>query len=302
MKEYEVRTTPNGELRFLVEGDKPRIDAKAIMFNSWSCDLGGFRERMLPGSVELEDDLLALFDHDTSMVIGRTSAGTMTTTQDGSGVAFTAFPPDTTWARDMRVSMERGDIKGCSYRMLPIEDKWYVENGQVCRDIIKAQVSELTITSMPAYPATTAEARDRAAAVRASVFADTLAESDADHMASWGRFYALEYALDSTIYDALADGDRAKADTAFSDFAAAGSAWLAEHIARFGTRYPMADMVEELYSLRERIGHARASEDTDTADSEGASRSASDNEDGASSAHSVPEKYIPGIGFKKTKE
>lgn len=159
---YETRALSSGSLSFTNEGGKPRIDGRAILFDSWSADLGGFRERMLPNSVELESDLVALFDHATDKVLGRTSAGTMEVRSDSKGVAFTAYPPATTWAADLRVSMERGDIKGCSYRMYVDEDRWYVQDGMVCRDVVRARVSELTVTSMPAYPETTAEARDRA--------------------------------------------------------------------------------------------------------------------------------------------
>lgn len=164
---FEVRTAPNGELRFVGEGEKPRIDARAIVFNSWSVDLGGFRERLLPGSVNPEADMLALFDHNTSMVLGRTSAGTMEVRSDDQGFSFTAYPPNTTWANDLRESMARGDIKGCSFRMMVEEDFWYVQDGVVCRDIIACTVSEFTVTSMPAYPVTTAEARSQAEAVAA---------------------------------------------------------------------------------------------------------------------------------------
>ena len=79
----EIRATSGDELRFIVDGGKPRIDARAILFNSWSVDLGNFRERMLPGSVQLEDDLIALFDHATDKVLGRTTAGTHPAPQSG---------------------------------------------------------------------------------------------------------------------------------------------------------------------------------------------------------------------------
>lgn len=169
----EIRALPGGEIRFTVDANgKPRIDARAILFDSWSVDLGGFRERMMPGSVTLDPDLVALFDHDTSMVLGRLSAGTMEARQDELGVAFTAFPPETTWAADLRVSMSRGDIGGCSFRMMVEDDEWYVRDGVVCRDVKKASVSELTVTSMPAYPQTTAEARSHAATLDARIPAE----------------------------------------------------------------------------------------------------------------------------------
>lgn len=160
MSNVEIRAV--GNVSVSMDGGRPRIDARAIVFDSWSEDLGGFRERMTPGSVQLSNDMVGLFDHDTSMVVGRVSAGTMEVRSDKNGVAFTAYPPDTTWAKDLLVSMKRGDIKGCSFRMMVNEDAWYVDNGQVCRDILSAEISELTITSMPAYPATTAEARSHA--------------------------------------------------------------------------------------------------------------------------------------------
>lgn len=143
----------------------PQVRASAIVFDRWSQDLGGFVERMMPGSVTLEADMLALFDHQTQYVIGRQSAGTMSVLRHAAGVDFTAVPPDTQWARDMLVSLKRGDIKGCSYRMQVSDDRWYVrDDGVVARDVLAASVCELTITSMPAYPQTTAAVRSRAAA------------------------------------------------------------------------------------------------------------------------------------------
>lgn len=196
----EIRATTGGELRFIMEGGKPRVDGRAILFNSWSVDLGGFRERMAPGSVELDPDLVALFDHNSAMVLGRTSAGTMEARQDTAGVAFTAYPPQTTWANDLRVSMERGDIRGCSYRMYVEEDRWFVEDGQVCREVLKARVTELTVTSMPAYPETTAEARSHAAALSKHAKTEDRAGrviSDATATILKGVFQNIELASDT---------------------------------------------------------------------------------------------------------
>lgn len=166
---FEVRAAGEGSITFTEIDGKPTIDARAIKYDSWSVDLGGFRERMMPGSVTLDADMVALFDHDTSKVLGRTSAGTMEVRSDSQGVGFTAYPPDTSWANDLRVSMTRGDIKGCSFRMMVDKDAWYVQDGEVRRDVISARVSELTITSMPAYPETSAEARDHAATLASEV-------------------------------------------------------------------------------------------------------------------------------------
>lgn len=168
MLESEVRTIHADELRFIVEDDRPRIDGRAIVFNSLSEDLGGWREIIEPGAIELEDDLRALFDHDTSMVLGRTKSGTLQARDDGAGVSMMAYPPDTQWARDLRVSMDRGDIDQMSFRMLVLEDDWRydADHETVLRTVKRASVSELSVVSMPAYTATSAEARSKADAVR----------------------------------------------------------------------------------------------------------------------------------------
>lgn len=166
MNESEVRTFPLAELRYLGEDDRPAIVGKSIVYDALSEDLGGFRERFAPGSVQLDDDLLALFDHDTSMVLGRTSAGTLEATNGPEGVEMRAYPPDTTWARDMRVSMDRGDIRHMSFRFLALDDEMSLVDGQVVRTVKAAQVSELSVVAMPAYTQTSAEARSRADALR----------------------------------------------------------------------------------------------------------------------------------------
>ena len=165
--ELRMRVVP--DLRFLAAGDgvADRIQARAIVYGAVSEDLGGWREVFAPGSVTLEPDLRMLFDHQTSMVIGRSSAGTLDAMDDGSGITATGYPPDTQWARDLRVSMERGDINQMSFRFVALEDDitWVpseteaADGGYVLRTVSRAKVSELSVVAMPAYPQTIALAR-----------------------------------------------------------------------------------------------------------------------------------------------
>lgn len=169
MSESEIRTIPV-EVRAITGDDGRRvIEGRAIVYDAWSEDLGGFREMLVPGSANLTSDLLALFDHDTSMVLGRTSSGTLEAHDDGSGVVMRAFPPDTSWARDLLVSMDRGDIRQMSFRLRVNEDEWNVVDGEVQRVIRDMDVDELSVVSMPAYPQTSANARSKAAELRARV-------------------------------------------------------------------------------------------------------------------------------------
>jgi len=167
--EYETRTVPV-TLRAVSDDERGRsIEGQAIVYDVWSDDLGGFRERLAVGSAQLDADLLALWDHQTSMVLGRTTAGTLRAHDDGSGVSMRAYPPDTTWARDLLVSMDRGDVRHMSFRFRTIDDTWAIgADGVPERTVLKMSVPEISVVSMPAYPQTSSYARSKAEEVRSS--------------------------------------------------------------------------------------------------------------------------------------
>jgi HK97 family phage prohead protease len=102
-------------------GDKksPRLVGHAAIFNSPSQDLGGFTEIVKPGAftrtLKTDRDPLALVQHMPQLVLGRRSAGTLKLTEDARGLAFEIDVPDTTTARDLLVSVERGDVRGASF-------------------------------------------------------------------------------------------------------------------------------------------------------------------------------------------
>jgi hypothetical protein len=164
--ELRMRVVP--DLRFLTGGDgaPDRIQGKAIVYGAVSEDMGGWREVFAPGSVELDPDLRMLNDHQTSMVIGRQSASTLDAMDDGSGIVVTGYPPDTSWARDLLVSMGRGDVNQMSFRFMALEDDiaWVPseaapDGGYVLRTVTRALVSEVSVVAIPAYPQTIALAR-----------------------------------------------------------------------------------------------------------------------------------------------
>src|SRR5947208_1877995 len=73
----ERRTLPAAEVRVGGTAKAPTIQGYAIRYNELSEPLNGFREKIAPGAVKLSDDVLALRDHDTKRLLGRTSAGTL---------------------------------------------------------------------------------------------------------------------------------------------------------------------------------------------------------------------------------
>ncbi len=141
------------------------IKGYPIVFNRLSEDLGGFRERILPNAVTLDDDVRADFNHSADYIIGRVKAGTLKVSIDSKGVYMDAIPPATSWARDLQASIKRGDIDqgSFSFRVLPGGQQITEENGQQVRTLSKILVRRLSVVSDPAYTATAIEARNRSA-------------------------------------------------------------------------------------------------------------------------------------------
>ena len=130
----ETRVFSSAELR-MTKGDDgvPRFEGYAARFNKWSEDLGGFREKIAPKAFRKAiktSDTRALFNHDSNFVLGRSSAKTLDLREDDKGLKFSVIPPDTQWARDLGVSMERGDVNQCSFGFTLGVDEWKEGKGK----------------------------------------------------------------------------------------------------------------------------------------------------------------------------
>ena len=149
----------------IADGEAHKIVGYAAVWDSPSENLGGFVERVKRGAFSEtlkanRSDPLALFNHDTAYVLGRRSAGTLAIEEDDKGLRFEITPPDTQWARDLQVSMERGDIKQMSFGFNTIRDVWTdIDKAVAKRDLLEVKLNEISIVAAPAYKATTAKLR-----------------------------------------------------------------------------------------------------------------------------------------------
>jgi HK97 family phage prohead protease len=143
-----------------------RLVGYGAVFDRPSRDLGGFTEIVRPGAFKrtLESnalDPLALVQHLPHIVLGRRSAGTLRLHEDGKGLAFEIDVPDTTAARDLLVSVERGDVSGASFAfVVPAGgDHWDVRGDTMIRELRDVSLHEITITASPAYADTSVALR-----------------------------------------------------------------------------------------------------------------------------------------------
>ncbi len=157
----EIRTLPMQEIRVQRAADKPMvIEGHAAVFDSWSETLGGlfpFKEKVKRGAfVEslANDDIRALFNHDPNYVLGRNRANTLELYEDDKGLFVRIILPDTQWARDLAVSIERGDITQMSFGFVVEDDEWQSDAMGDLREIRKVKLFDVSAVTYPAYTAT----------------------------------------------------------------------------------------------------------------------------------------------------
>jgi len=133
------------------------MEGYAANFNQLSQDLGGFREVLMPGcfaNALAASDVRALFNHDPNLILGRNISGTLRVSEDEKGLRFEVDPPETSYAKDLQISMQRGDINQCSFGFSVGEggDSWAKDtDGVWIRSI--TNVSKLFDVSPVTYPA-----------------------------------------------------------------------------------------------------------------------------------------------------
>jgi HK97 family phage prohead protease len=141
------------EFRIESRGKTKVIAGYAAMFNKMSEDLGGFKENIEPGAFKkalLRSDARALFNHDPNLILGRQSAGTLKLEEDKKGLYMEILPPDTGFARDLMVSIERGDIKEQSFGFTVRSDKWdFKASIRTLTEI--EQLFDVSPVTFPAY-------------------------------------------------------------------------------------------------------------------------------------------------------
>lgn len=138
--------------------DKRVVRGHGAVFNSRSQDLGGFVEEIAEGAFDnaLKDgvsDIRALIDHNPSLILARTSSGTLKVYPDEKGLAYEFELPDTSYARDLAVNLDNGNITQSSFAMTVARDRWEeLEDGTILRTILEVeQLFDVSPVTYPAY-------------------------------------------------------------------------------------------------------------------------------------------------------
>lgn len=162
--DLERRYFPKGEVRVnRWASSDPKITGYAALFNVWT-DIGGlFKESIKPGAFAKtikENDIRALKNHDEDLILGRNKAKpvpTLTLREDDTGLAVEIIPPETSYAKDLLVSMRRGDLNQMSFGFRVNKQEADYENNT--RELVDVTLFDVSVVTFAAYPTTSAQVR-----------------------------------------------------------------------------------------------------------------------------------------------
>lgn len=130
-------------------------------FEPWD----GFVERIMvgafDGALSRGDDVAGLFNHDSNLVLGRASSGTLRLSVDQRGLRYEMDLPDTQAGRDVQTLIKRGDVKGSSFAFTVTDESMVKENGKRVRQIRGVKLYDVGPVVFPAYAGTSTQLRDR---------------------------------------------------------------------------------------------------------------------------------------------
>ena len=162
----EHRYIPLDKMETREDGEDLYIEGYFSVFNSTYELWPGATESIAPGAFDdsVSDDVRALYNHNTDLVLGRTSAGTMEIKQDSRGLwGRIHINHEDSDAMNAYSRIKRGDITGCSFGFdIAAQETDYRDDGSVHWTITKiSPLYEISPCTFPAYQDTTVSARKK---------------------------------------------------------------------------------------------------------------------------------------------
>ncbi len=165
MTNRQTKRTWTSDARFETRQDEQdrRIEGYFSVFGPEYELWPGATESVDPHAFDsaLGDDVRALIDHDTRLVLGRTSAGTLSLRTDERGLfGSILINPDDQDAMNLYARVQRGDVSQCSFGFDILDEEYsHREDGSDHWTIKSVKLYEVSVCTFPAYRETEVEAR-----------------------------------------------------------------------------------------------------------------------------------------------
>jgi uncharacterized protein len=155
----QVETKDSGQ-----EAGAYTIKGHASVFNQ-PCDFGCFKEYVAPGAfipalAVKPLEVVSNWQHDDRWILGHTLNKTLDLWEDTQGLMQWTRVAPTSWAADLRILLDRGDIQQASFCFVIEDETWdYVNEGEPNEEI-KVTINkvrtlyDVTVCALGAYPQT----------------------------------------------------------------------------------------------------------------------------------------------------
>lgn len=162
METRQLRNVPT-EFQTRDDGENLSIEGYFAVFNSNYEIAPGMSESIAPGafSTTIAGDIRALINHDTTLVLGRTKANTLSLREDSRGLwGHVDINPKDIDAMNLYERVKRGDVDQCSIGFnIRSQDTDIREDGSVHWTIKDVELFEVSCCTFPAYEETNIAAR-----------------------------------------------------------------------------------------------------------------------------------------------
>ncbi|GEP66500.1 hypothetical protein CBE01nite_42680 [Clostridium beijerinckii] len=153
------------ETRDNADSNEMYIEGYFIVFNQPTELWLGAYEEIAPTALNntLSNDIRALINHDTRLVLGRNKSGTLELKVDSRGLwGRIRINPNDSEAVNVYERVKRGDVSQCSFgfNIISEETEWR-DDGSVKWTITEVDLHEVSVVTFPAYEETGVQARHK---------------------------------------------------------------------------------------------------------------------------------------------
>lgn len=168
MKNNEVIIRSLGTLKRDIEEGSRRIEGQAVVFESWSRNLGGFVEKINRDAINeeliLNSDVICNVNHDNDQMLARyvNGEGTLSLELREDGLWFSFDAPETERGNEILWNVRNGNYFECSFActVLKSDIKRYKEGDSYYQEITRINsLHDVSIVTHAAYGTTSVIAR-----------------------------------------------------------------------------------------------------------------------------------------------
>ncbi|MDD4102983.1 MAG: HK97 family phage prohead protease [Kiritimatiellae bacterium] len=145
------------------DGDDARVSGLGIVYDQWTELWPGYMERISRGAVKNAETVKSFFNHDPDYVLSTLDSDpALVLRETESGLEYDSPIPPTTYGNDLKINLQRKNVRGSSFAFDVNHDAWSQNaDGVVCRDITDLTLYEVGPVTNPAYIQTTATMRSK---------------------------------------------------------------------------------------------------------------------------------------------